>query len=111
MLKRIVFLCAMLTPAFYAHSERPEYMLEIRDHLFYPAEIAIPAGQKVKLVIYNRDQTPEEFDSFDLNREKVIFPNNKVIIYIGPLPVGRYEFFGEYNPNSARGAVVVSHVN
>lgn len=100
--------CITLLPAFYVYSERPEYMLEIKDHLFYPAEIAIPAGQKVKLVIYNRDDTPEEFDSFDLNREKMLFPNRRAVIFIGPLPAGRYEFFGEYNPNSARGAVLVT---
>lgn len=86
---------------------RLEYTLEIRDHLFYPAEIEIPAHTKVKLIIYNRDRTPEEFDSFDLNREKVMFPQKKAVIFIGPLPKGNYHFFGEYNPNSARGTIVV----
>lgn len=86
---------------------RPEYTLEIKNHLFYPAELVIPAGEKVKLIIYNHDDTPEEFDSFALNREKVIFARRKAQIYVGPLPPGRYDFFGEYNPNSARGTVIV----
>jgi hypothetical protein len=88
-------------------AKRAEYVLELKDHLFFPAVIQIPANEKVKLIIYNRDTTPEEFDSFDLNREKVIFPNRKAVIFIGPLPEGEYHFFGEFNPNSAKGIIEV----
>lgn len=88
-------------------AKRPEYRLDLQNHLFYPAQIIIPANKKVKLVIYNRDNSAEEFSSFDLNREKVIFSKQKSTIFIGPLPVGEYSFFGEYHPNSARGKVVV----
>ena len=102
----LIVLCSCISVSSWAN--RKEYVLEIKDHLFHPSTIEIPQNQKVKLVIYNRDSTPEEFDSFDLNREKVIFPNKKAVIFIGPLPVGRYEFFGEYNPNSAKGAVIVT---
>jgi hypothetical protein len=89
-------------------AKRAEYTLELKDHLFFPSIIEIPANKKIKLTIYNRDATPEEFDSFDLNREKVIFPHKKAVIFIGPLPEGRYQFFGEYNPNTAKGTVVVT---
>tara|TARA_R110000803_G_scaffold85827_1_gene152173 strand:+ start:40581 stop:41045 length:465 start_codon:yes stop_codon:yes gene_type:complete len=88
-------------------AKRAEFQLILKNHLFYPAEIEIPANTKVKLIIHNQDQTPEEFDSFDLNREKVIFPHKKAVIFIGPLLPGRYEFFGEFNPNSAQGAIIV----
>ena len=88
-------------------AKRPEFQLILKNHLFYPAEIEIPANTKVKLIIHNQDQTPEEFDSFDLNREKVIFPQKKAVIFIGPLLPGRYDFFGEFNPNSAQAAIVV----
>ena len=88
-------------------AKRAEFILELKDHLFFPAVIKIPPNEKVKLIIYNRDETPEEFDSFDLNREKVIFPNKKAVIFIGPLPEGEYHFFGEFNPNSAKGTILV----
>lgn len=84
----------------------PEYELVLKDHLFFPSRITIPAGKKVKLIIHNQDDTPEEFDSFSLNRQKVIFANSKTYIFIGPLRPGEYDFSGEYNPNSARGTVV-----
>jgi hypothetical protein len=88
-------------------AKRAEYIVELKDHLFSPSVIKIPSNEKIKLIIYNRDTTPEEFDSFDLNREKVIFPNKKAVIFIGPLPEGKYQFFGEFNPNSAKGTIVV----
>ena len=72
--------------SFIVEAKRPEYQLVLKNHLFYPAKIIIPANKKVKLVIHNHDNSVEEFDSFDLNREKVIFPMQKSIIFIGPLP-------------------------
>ncbi len=93
-----------------AEAKRPEYHLALKNHLFYPAQIIIPANKKIKLVIHNHDNSVEEFDSFELNREKVIFSKQKSVIFIGPLPVGEYNFFGEYHPNSARGKVIVVEV-
>lgn len=83
------------------------YSLVIENHIFTPAIIEIPANTKVRLVIYNKDNLAEEFDSFDLNREKVIFAGKKSTIFIGPLPVGDYSFFGEYHPVSAQGKIIV----
>jgi len=72
-----------------------------------PLELIVPAGQKVKLTFVNFDDTPEEIDSFSLNREKVIFAKSRGTIFIGPLKAGEYPFFGEFHPNSAVGKVVV----
>ena len=65
----------------------------------------------VKLIIFNKDNVAEEFDSFDLNREKVLFPKRKSTIFIGPLKPGNYEYFGEYFPNTARGMIIVEADN
>ncbi len=90
-----------------AWGKTPVFEVEIRDHLFHPEEIHIPANTKVKLVVYNRDATPEEFESYELNREKVIMGGRKANIFIGPLEPGTYPFFGEFNPKTAQGRVVV----
>jgi plastocyanin len=81
--------------------------LTIRDHKFEPAELEIPAGAKVKLQIKNADATPEEFDSSQLHREKVIPAGQEVSVIIGPLKPGRYEFIGEFHKETARGAILV----
>jgi len=88
------------------HAAAPIFEIEIRDHLFSPAELTVPAGKKIKLVVYNRDVTPEEFESYELNREKVIMGSSKAVIFIGPLKPGEYPFFGEFNPKTAQGKVI-----
>lgn len=105
-------LCLMLCFfSFYSFAKTAEYHLVLEQHLFYPAEITIPAGKKVKLVIFNKDNSPEEFDSFELNREKVLFPKRKTVIFIGPLTPGEYHFFGEFNPHLAIGKVIVKELD
>lgn len=88
-------------------SATPVIHIDIENHLFSPSEITIPENTKVKLIIHNKDSTDEEFESYELNREKVILGNRKGIIFIGPLPVGEYPFFGEFFPKTAQGKVIV----
>jgi hypothetical protein len=83
-----------------------EIALAIKDHRFVPAELRVPAGKKLKLIVENQDATAEEFESPDLSREKVIAPKSKATIFIGPLKAGTYPFFGEFNPATAQGAVI-----
>lgn len=104
---KLLSFMSLVVASFCALAKSNEVHLVLENHLFYPSEVVIPANTKVKLIIENKDATPEEFDSFDLNREKVLFANSKTIIYIGPLAPGEYEFFGEYNPSIAVGKVVV----
>ena len=93
------------TPALAADDE---FKLVIESHKFDPAEITVPAGKKIKLIIENRDATPEEFESHALNREKVIAGKSTATIFIGPLKPGRYPFVGEYNEATAKGTIVVN---
>ena len=103
---KYLLLLTLLLPIAAAAAE-PEYVLVIKDHKWEPAEIKIPAGKKIKLQIHNKDSTPEEFHSDDLNREKVILGNKSAVIFIGPLTPGRYKFMGEFHESTAQGVVVV----
>jgi hypothetical protein len=89
-----------------AVAQEPTYTLVIKAHKFQPAEIEIPAGKKIALIVKNEDPTPEEFESTELRREKVIPGGQQVTVYIGPVKPGRYEFFGDFNPKTARGHIV-----
>lgn len=84
----------------------PEFAIEIRGHLFYPSELRVPAGQKIKLRVRNADPTPEEFESYELNREKVIMGGSTATLFIGPLRPGEYPFFGEFYPKTAQGKII-----
>ncbi len=89
-----------------ASAAKPTFTLTIKDHLFYPSELVVPAKQKIKLMIINQDGTPEEFESYELNREKVILGKQKTVIFIGPLEPGEYPFFGEFHMGTAQGKII-----
>ncbi len=82
------------------------YTLTIKDHHFVPAEITIPADTRVKLLVKNLDPSAEEFESYELSREKIVPGSSETIIYIGPVKPGRYPFFGDFHQDSAQGAVI-----
>lgn len=88
------------------HAADAEAILRIRQNRFEPAELKVPAGARVRLTVINDDTTAEEFESHELNREKVIPANGKATVYIGPLKAGRYPFYGEYHESTAQGAVI-----
>jgi hypothetical protein len=83
-----------------------EFNLVIRNHKFEPEEIRVPANKRVAITVANEDPTPEEFDSTALKVEKVIPGKSKGVVRFGPLPPGRYEFIGEFNAETAKGAVI-----
>ena len=85
----------------------PEYTLTLRQHRFVPAQLTVPANTKVKLVIINEDSTPEEFESHELNREKIVTGKGKITVWVGPLKPGRYPFFGEFHMDTAKGVLIV----
>jgi len=83
-----------------------EFRLSIRDHRFEPAELRVPAGKRIRLTIVNQDAAAEEFESYELHREKLIPGNSSGTVYIGPLEPGRYPYFGDFHPDTTTGVIV-----
>ena len=81
--------------------------LILKDHVYTPSTLEIPAGKRIKLFIDNQDPMFEEFDSDDLSREKVIPGGKTGFVFIGPLKAGTYHFQGEFHAATAQGVVVV----
>src|SRR5579883_2115013 len=77
--------------------------LTIKDHRFQPQRIEVPSGVKFRLLVKNDDPTAEEFESFQLNREKVVPPGKEVPVFLGPLERGEYPFFGDFHQDTAKG--------
>lgn len=108
MLRKLASVLLALAPLAAAAGDVPEFTLTIQNHRFSPAEMTIPADTKVKLIVVNKDATPEEFESHELNREKVVAGNASINVYVGPLKAGRYPYFGDFNQATAQG-VLVAH--
>ncbi|MEQ8693808.1 MAG: cupredoxin domain-containing protein [Gammaproteobacteria bacterium] len=80
--------------------------LTIKEHRFQPDRIEVAAGKEFVLLIRNEDATPEEFESHDLNREKVIQGHTEAKVKVGALKPGEYSFVGEFNEATATGVIV-----
>ena len=107
MKKFIVILCALCLQSAFA-SNYTEYHISIEDHKFIPDIITVPAGKKVRLIVTNKDNTPEEFESIELRREKIIGPGKAAKISLGALKAGKtYNFFGEFHEETAQGKILV----
>ena len=87
-------------------SAAPPYHIVIQGSQFHPAELQLPAGRKVTVVVKNKDTAPAEFESYDLNIEKVIPGHTRTTLYVGPLSAGKYRFFNDFH-QAAKGRFVV----
>jgi hypothetical protein len=106
MKNKILMLTLLITLPGFSRADELIYTLKISNHLFYPDTLHVPSGERFKLIIENDDATAEEFESFELNREKVIMGNTRASIFIGPLKPDTYPFFGEFNPETAQGKII-----
>jgi hypothetical protein len=82
------------------------FTLSIKGKAFEPNQLTVPAGQKITLTVRNLNPTPAEFESTDLNREKVVTGNSDITVFIGPLRPGSYEFFDDFSDDTPHGHIV-----
>lgn len=99
------FCLAALASAAHA-DDQPQFKLVLQNHVYQPAELKVPAGVRFKLLIENRDASPEEFESTDFSREKIVLPNSTTSVYVGPLKAGSYRFFGDFHQDTAQGRLI-----
>jgi high-affinity iron transporter len=77
-----------------------------RNHRFEPPRIEVPAHVKFRLQVKNLDDTADEFESTELNREKLVTPGQTITLFLGPLDPGEYKFFGDFHQDTAKGVLV-----
>ena len=102
----LILACGFLLGAFPAAADDTDVRLVIREHKFVPAEITVPAGKRIKLVIDNQDATAEEFESHDLRIEKVIPAGKALRLRMPALKKGTYNFVGDFNQSTANGRII-----
>jgi high-affinity iron transporter len=80
--------------------------LAFTQHRFVPNRLEVPANVKFRLLVKNNDDTADEFESTDLNREKLVTPGQTITVFLGPLSPGEYKFFGDFHQDTAQGVMV-----
>ena len=83
------------------------HLVFTEDQQFQPANLEIPPGKRVRLIVENQSTVPAEFESFELNREKIVVPHGHIIIYLGPLDPGTYNYFNDFN-RATKGTITVT---
>ena len=77
----------------------------IKNHQFNPPQLTVAASQKIQVTVINQDATPEEFESFDLDREQVVEGGKQIIVYLDPLKPGTYGYWADFHKDS-KGTIV-----
>jgi plastocyanin len=88
-----------------ASAQEQSYSLTMHDDRFEPATLEVKAGTKFKLVVNNARKVAAEFESHDINREKVIPAGRSATINVGPLKAGTYSIFDDFH-KSTKGQIV-----
>ncbi len=98
---------ATLLPLLASAADLPSYTLTLKDHRYQTSELRIPAHVRIRLEVINQDHSPEEFESDDFPAEKIVMPNSRTSLFIGPFKPGRYRFYGDFHQPTAQGLLVV----
>jgi len=92
-----------LTPSACA-DEQPPQITFAKDH-FEPASFNIAAGAPIKLTVMNQGDAPIEFESFELNRERVVQPGQTITVQLPRLDPGQYHFFDDFHREVPQGTI------
>jgi plastocyanin len=112
MLRTCYALCSLLAvatlmvgTAVTGSGEEVPASVAIREAGFEPTTLEVKAGVKFELIVENATSKAAEFESSELNREKVVPAGSTVRINIGPLAPGSYPYVDDFN-KAHRGMIV-----
>lgn len=104
----LLFLLIMLaTPMAVQAAGLASYDIAIKDGVFDPPSIEVPANERFKINVTNTGSGPAEFENLSLRVEKVLGPGVQSFVVIHPLKPGSYNFIDEFHMDLA-GFTVIS---
>lgn len=110
MFRVFVLLLAAATLALHAtkgHAEdMPVFSIEFKDGVITPLRLEVPARRAFKIELHNTGNTPAEFESTELHREKVLAPQSTSFIVFRTLDPGEYKFFDDFHPDAPQALLV-----
>jgi hypothetical protein len=107
-IKILIVLCLYIQQNLVNAKESLAPVFEIRfvQHHFTPRSLIVPAGRPAVLKVVNSSAETIEFESFRLNREKIVEAGKTVTLILSPLKAGRYDFFDDFHPDVPEGEIV-----
>jgi hypothetical protein len=103
---KIVFVIAASFALSTAALAQSPIEVHLKNHRFTPSTIKVKANQPNVIMLYNDDDTADEFDSSSLKVEKVVPGHAKGAVRLRALAPGKYPFMGEFHAATAQGVVI-----
>lgn len=98
---------ALALPAAAAPAQdMPVFAIEFKDGVITPLRLEVPANRAFKIELHNTGDTPAEFESIELHREKVLAPQSTSFIVFRTLDPGEYKFFDDFHPDAPQAVLV-----
>ena len=83
-----------------------EQEIRFENHKFTPQTLTVPSGQKLTIKVVNASKETIEFESFMLNREKVVTPGETITVHLPELSAGAYDFYDDFHQDVPEGSIV-----
>ncbi len=90
------FASALSLPA--RAADDPMFHIEFKDGVVTPLRLEVPANTRFVLELHNDGETPAEFESIELRKEKVLAPGVTSTLVFRTLDPGEYDFFDDFHP-------------
>lgn len=87
-------------------ADDPIFRIEFKNGVMAPRRLEVPAKRRFKLELHNLGQSPAEFESRELRKEKVLAPGTSSILVIRTLDPGEYDFFDDFHPGAPPAVLV-----
>lgn len=85
-------------------AEEPAFTVTFKDGVLSPRRLEVPANARFQLLLVlllvNEGESPVEFESNKLRKEKVIAPKSTSTLIIRTLDPGEYPFFDDFHPDT-----------
>lgn len=98
--------CALALLPLAAQADLPTFEIVAENGRLSPETIEVPAGQRFRVKVTNRNAGPEEFETATPFRELVLAPGVTRTTVYPPLKPGTYPFFGEFHKDTAQGRFI-----
>ncbi len=82
------------------------FRIEFKDGQVTPQRLEVPANRRLVLELVNKGESPAEFESRELRKEKVLAPGAESSLVIRSLDPGEYDFFDDFHPEAAPSVLV-----
>ena len=88
-----------------ARADQATPQLRFENGRFEPAALDVTAGAPVRLTVVNTGPSAIEFESFELNRERVVPPGRSITVLLPRLNPGQYHFFDDFHHDAGQGTI------